>query len=284
MTKFENEREWRTEVVEVSKTGVIAKDDVLAVEEPMEIRVVFGPSEKRRGKSLSITMRTPGNDFELAVGFLYTEGVIASASEIASVEFVGPKTEGRNDPNAVRVELVPGKELDISKFQRHFYTTSSCGICGKASLDALKAQGFERLIESPDTIDADLVFQLPDRLRAQQDVFEKTGGLHAAGLFNGEGSLVSIREDVGRHNALDKLIGEQLLNPTLPMGKGILVVSGRASFELLQKTLTASIPIMIAVGAPSSLAVELAAEYNLTLIGFASSTRFNIYSGRNRIS
>ncbi len=277
----ESEKSFR--VFQTSADGFAPKQDVLAVEEPMEIRVVFGPTEKRTGKSLSITMRTPNHDFELAAGFLFTESIISHQNQIAGFEFCGPIAEGRSEANIVRVELAPGVEVDIKKLQRHFYTTSSCGVCGKASLEALDVQGLKPLKQDEISVSAEVIHSLPDQLRNRQAVFDRTGGLHAAGLFNLEGNLLTIREDVGRHNALDKLIGEQLLSGKMPLSNRILVVSGRTSFELLQKALVASAPIMVAVGAPSSLAVELAQEFNLTLLGFASKTRFNVYSGIQRV-
>ena len=249
----------------------------------MEIRIVFGPVEKRRSKSLSITMRTPGNDFELAAGFLFTEGVVTERSQIARFEFCGPVAEGRSEGNIVSVELTSDVEINVSKLQRHFYTTSSCGICGKASLEAIQAQGLTPIESNHETVKAAIIHSLPARLRSSQEVFDRTGGLHAAGLFDLQGELISIREDVGRHNALDKLIGEQLLAGGLPLAERMIVVSGRTSFELLQKGLTAAVPLMVAVGAPSSLAVELATEFNLTLIGFTSASRFNIYSAGQRV-
>jgi len=277
----ESEKSFR--VFQTSADGFAPKQDVLAVEEPMEIRVVFGPTEKRTGKSLSITMRTPSHDFELAAGFLFTESIISHEDQIAGFEFCGPIAEGRSEANIVRVELTPGVEVDIKKLQRHFYTTSSCGVCGKASLEALEVQGLKPLKQDGISVSSEVIRSLPDHLRSRQDVFDRTGGLHAAGLFDLEGNLISIREDVGRHNALDKLIGKQFLNGKMPLSDRILVVSGRASFELLQKALVTSAPIMVAVGAPSSLAVELAQEFNLTLLGFASKTRFNVYSGIQRV-
>lgn len=257
--------------------------DTLAVEEPMEVRIVFGPAEKRTGKSLAITMRTPDHDFELAAGFLFCENIVAKPSDIKSMDLVGPIAPGRNKPNIVRVELEEDVAVKIQDLQRHFYTTSSCGICGKASLDALDAMSL-RPVESKVRLSAETIHQLPDILRSKQQVFRNTGGIHAAGLFNNQGELICLREDVGRHNALDKLIGRQLLDDKLPLANMAAVVSGRASFELLQKTLSASLPILVAVGAPSSLAVMLAERFGVTLIGFTSTNRFNIYSHPGRIT
>jgi FdhD protein len=273
----------------VTRDGRQHEPDVVAAEEPLEIRVVFGPRERRRSKSLSITMRTPGHDEELAAGFLLSENILSDPQQIDSFEHVGPAPEGGAHGNTLMVELAVGVELEIEKLQRHFYTTSSCGICGKASLDAVRNQGMTELDDSF-SLDSGMLFGLPDAIRAQQDVFERTGGLHGAGLFAADGNLVAIREDVGRHNAVDKLVGSQMIACSNSISKArfalsahVMVVSGRASFELVQKALMARIPMMVAVGAPSSLAVELAREFNMTLLGFASQKRFNIYSGGQRV-
>lgn len=280
--------------------------DALAVEEPLEIRIVFGSSEKRRSKSLSVTMRTPGDDFELAAGFLLSEGLVTHPRELLSFQHVGPPPTPMEvldddkqlpaEPNKVNqaicdvaahgntllVELAPDVEIATEKLQRHFYTTSSCGVCGKASLDAITAQGVSPLAEQL-SVKRDVIFQLPAILRGQQAAFEQTGGLHAAGLATATGSFTAIREDVGRHNAVDKLVGSQMLAGEFPINQKILVVSGRASFELMQKCLVAGIEMLVAVGAPSSLAVELAQQFNLTLIGFTSEKRYNVYSNRQRV-
>ena len=269
-------------------------EDVVAVEEPLEIRIAFGPADQRRSKSLAITMRTPGNDAELATGFLLSENVIQTASQIEKIAHVGPAPDNGTHGNTLMVDLAPSVEFTVEQLQRHFYMTSSCGVCGKASIEAVMAQGFQP-VATTIQIAAEMIASLPSRLRPQQTVFETTGGLHAAGLFDDRGTLLALREDVGRHNAVDKLIGQellnrqqldrqQLLNRDGSIAKGrVLLVSGRASFELVQKALTASFEILIAVGAPSSLAVELAEEFNLTLIGFASKKKFNVYSGFDRI-
>ena len=279
-----SEKTVRITQVSASNESVFStpKADAVAVEEPLEIRLVSGPEEKRKGKSLSITMRTPGDDFELAVGFLVSEAIVSAKKDVVSVEHVGEVAAGQGQPNRVRVELDSSVSFAPTKLNRHFYTTSSCGVCGKASLEALELQEFQP-VESTLQIAQTLVMQLPNKLRGKQTVFATTGGIHAAGLFTPEGELVTVREDVGRHNALDKLIGHQLLNDKFPLDDSMLVVSGRASFELLQKALSASIPIFVAVGAPSSLAIELAEKFSITLIGFASQNRFNIYSHPERI-
>ncbi len=268
---------------------VLNIDDSVAIESPLEIRIVFGPSSARKDRSLSITMRTPGHDSELAAGFLLSEGIIRSGAEIDSFEFCGTVPEGEPTSNQLRVNLNPSVEIDMSKLQRHFYTTSSCGVCGKASLDAIEAQNVSPLINKDLSVPASLVRILPDLLRQQQDIFGSTGGLHAAGLFSANGELLALREDVGRHNAVDKLVGQQLIDVAAEgqggsaMSNLILVVSGRASFELAQKAIVAQIPMMVAVGAPSSLAVDLAKRFGFTLVGFNTGKKFNVYSGGERV-
>ena len=258
-------------------------EDRVAVEEPLEIRIAFGPAEQRRSKSLAITMRTPGNDAELATGFLLSENVIQSVGQIQKIVHVGPAPDNGTHGNTLMVDLDPSVEFSVDQLQRHFYMTSSCGVCGKASIEAVMAQGFQR-VATTIQLDAEMIANLPETLRTQQTVFEATGGLHAAGLFDDQGTFIALREDVGRHNAVDKLVGQHLENilGALPPGR-VLVVSGRASFELVQKALTASFEVLVAVGAPSSLAVELAEKFNLTLIGFASKKKFNVYSGFDRV-
>lgn len=248
-------------------------EDVLATEEPLEIRLLRG----EQSVPLAVTMRTPGHDFELAAGFLFSEGIVRGRDQIERMEYcVGPVDEQQY--NSVGVRLRAGAALDTERLTRHFYTTSSCGVCGKASLDALRVEVPWTIPTDEPRVSAEVVAGLPDELRAAQGVFDRTGGLHASGLFDTDGVLLSVREDVGRHNALDKLIGEQLLEGTLPLHNRLLVVSGRASFELVQKTAMAGIPLMVAVGAPSSLAVEAAEEFGITLVGFARGPRFNVYS------
>ena len=279
-----DERETAVPIVEVRPGRArLDRQDLLAVEEPMEIRVTFGPRRKRTARSLSITMRTPGNDFELAAGFLYTEGILKDRSQIEGLEFCGPAAPGQPTSNIVRVDLTEDVELDIGSLERNFYTTSSCGICGKTSLDAVQVKGLEPLEQTGPRFLREKIHALPEKLRAEQPVFERTGGLHAAGLVTPAGELLEIREDVGRHNAVDKLIGRRFLDGKTPLGELGMVVSGRASFEILQKALVAGIPMIVAVGAPSSLAVEMAERFRMTLIGFASSERFNVYTGVGRI-
>jgi FdhD protein len=260
--------------------------DQLAMEEPLEIRLAFGPRMNRTLKPISVTMRTPGHsseDFELAFGFLFTEGIIHSPDDVDRYYYCGPETGGKlHLHNVVRVELHPAVQVDLGRLERHFYTTSSCGVCGKTSIAALRTACPAPLADHF-TASPDIVHALPEFLRAAQSVFDRTGGLHASALFDSHGKLLTMREDVGRHNALDKLIGHEFMGSRLPACDKILLVSGRASFELLQKSLMARIPVLAAVGAPSSLAVQLANEFNMTLLGFVRNNRFNIYSGAHRI-
>ena len=260
----------------VSDGAPILKTDTLVAEEPLEIRL--------GGRPLTITMRTPGDDFELAAGFLVGEGVVARAEEIRSIVYcAGATDDGVNTYNIVDVVLADGVVLPDLTLERNFYTTSSCGLCGKASLDAVRMVARWSVREDPLRLDPATIATLPDRLRAAQRVFERTGGLHAAGLFDASGELLCVREDVGRHNAVDKLVGWALQRDLLPLTGATLLVSGRASFELAQKAVMAGIPAMAAVSAPSSLAVELAAETGLTLIGFLRGTTMNVYAGAERL-
>jgi FdhD protein len=259
-------------------------DDVVAVESPLEIRVVFSDGQARKDRSLSITMRTPGNDNALATGFLLSEGIIENIKQISSFEACGPIAEGETVSNQLRVNLAEGFRVDMSRLQRHFYTTSSCGVCGKASLDAVQAQNVHPITDDEVTLDPKTILGMPDQLRDEQSIFATTGGLHAAGLLAPTGRLQKIAEDVGRHNAVDKLIGRFLIDQQQAQLKlGVLTVSGRASFELVQKAAVAGIPVMIAVGAPSSLAIELAERFGITLIGFNSGRKFNVYAHQQRI-
>lgn len=262
----------------VSPAGVAQASDEIAIEEPLEIRI--GTANGHR--AVSITMRTPGSDDELAAGFLFTEGILSDRRQIRQILHCGKSANGSAATNTIRVDLADGVEVDVKNLERNFYATSSCGVCGKASIDAL-VTGVKELSGSGPIVTAATINSLSRSLRASQDVFERTGGLHASALFDSSGGLEMIREDVGRHNALDKLIGARFLSGELPLSQGILLVSGRVSFELVQKALMAGIPILAAVGAPSSLAVELAAEYGMTLLGFVRDERFNIYCGAERI-
>ena len=272
-----------TEITRIERGDRVVAQDSLAVEEPLEIRLGFTRDGKREQKSLSITMRTPGHDFELAVGFLFTEGIVREPTQVASVRYCGLPTPGTQLRNVVRVDLAPDIAVDWKRLERHFYTTSSCGVCGKTSLEALEVVACPAIQPDNVQVSAEVIHRLPTALRAAQEVFERTGGLHAAALFDTAGELRLLREDVGRHNALDKLIGARFLAGDIPPSDPLLLVSGRASFELMQKAMMAGIPILAAVGAPSSLAVELAQRFQMTLLGFVREHRFNIYSGPQRI-
>ena len=255
--------------------------DTLAAEEPLEIRLLWWEDGQEQRKSIAVTMRTPGDDFELAVGFLHGEGIVTSREDVVDVAWCVEEDVPQTF-NIVTVTLRPDIPFDITRLDRHFYTTSSCGICGKATLEALEIRGCESLPAGP-AVDPAIIQALPAALRRSQEVFERTGGLHAAGLFGREGNLLALHEDVGRHNALDKLVGRQLMAGNCPLDGCLLLLSGRASFELLQKALVARIPIVAAVGAPSSLAVSLAESFNMTLLGFVRPDGFNVYTGTERI-
>ncbi len=266
-------------IIKINSSGSTDVSDELAIEEPIEIRLQYGGNGQRIEKNISITMRTPGNDEELAVGFLYTEGIIRSISDVAAVSHLPA-----SDDNIITVQLLENVQPDVSKLERHFYTSSSCGVCGKSSIDAVRTVCNIQVSNENIQVSPQLIYSLPGILRKQQDIFETTGGLHASALFNTEGNLLLTKEDVGRHNALDKLIGAALENNLLPLDNHILLLSGRASFELIQKAAMAGIRFVAAVGAPSSLAVQLAKESDMTLVGFLRNERFNIYTGAKRIS
>jgi len=262
-----------TQVSEWDDGQLCRKDDYLATEEPLEIRIGDQP--------LSVTMRTPGHDLELAAGFLFTEGLVQSREQIISLQPVVP-SEGADSGNVVQATLTREATPDLAKMRRHFFASSSCGICGKASIDAVRS----RLLTAPNSdfrFDPELLVGLPEVLRSAQDVFRRTGGLHAAALFDSKGALQVLREDIGRHNAVDKVIGWALMIGRVPLTESVLLVSGRGGFEIVQKSIAAGIPIVASVSAPSSLAVQLARELRLTLIGFLRGRRFVIYSGDERI-
>jgi FdhD protein len=269
---------WRVDLA----TGgqLVRRPDNLAAEEPLEIRV--GPAGPARRPPLAVTMRTPGNDIELALGFLLTEGLIGAAEDVFTAQLcAGPDTP--NTYNVVDVTLaahVPPPRTDPT---RNFYTTSSCGVCGKASIDAVRTRSRFPVADDPITVTAPLLAALPDRLRAAQRGFERTGGLHAAGLFTAAGDPVVVREDVGRHNAVDKVVGWALREGRLPLRGHVLLVSGRASFELVQKASMAGAPVLAAVSAPSTLAADLAVETGMTLVGFLRGDTMNVYAGRQRV-
>jgi FdhD protein len=267
----------RVRVVEDGRTRV--RPDALATEEPMEIRVISDGSRQ----TVAVTMRTPGADFELAAGFLYGEGIISSPEDIKKISYcVDPEVDAEQQYNIVNVELRAGRKYDPRPLERHFYTTSACGVCGKASLEQLELRGCPVIPPGPE-IAAEKIYGLPQKLREAQGLFEATGGLHAAALFDAEGDLIALREDVGRHNATDKLIGWALLDGRLPLSNHAVMVSGRSSFEILQKCLTAGVPIVCAISAPSSLAVDVARRFNITLVGFLRGNRFNVYSAPERV-
>jgi FdhD protein len=288
-------------------TGVDVHDqlDILAVEEPLEIQLGYGPVAGRKVKSISVTMRTPDYDFELAAGFLMTEGVVRDVDDVAEIRYISGPPVGDNletssreqrslsesteilpyqpERNIVRVELAPDVEVSMANLERNFYTTSSCGICGKASLLALRTVCPPRT-KNEFQIDAAVLYSLSARLRAAQDVFDRTGGLHAAGLFDAGGNLRASREDVGRHNAVDKLLGAEFLADRIPLRNCLLMLSGRSSFELLQKAVMGGIPMVVSVGAPSSLAVQVARDFDIVLIGFLRENHFNVYQGAEHLT
>lgn len=272
------------EVPVVRVRGDVAESalDQLAAEEPLEVRLRWGARRDARVQRLAVTMRTPGDDAALALGFLWGEGVIRSPDDVLDVAHT-PVQGGRRDPNIVVVTLADGVRVDVGRLERHVYTTSSCGVCGKASLEAVATVGAPPLPAGPSLLPV-TIHALPGALRQRQAVFEQTGGLHAAALFAPDGSLVRVREDVGRHNAVDKLVGSFLeAGEAVPAEHGLLV-SGRASFELAQKALMAGVPVLAAVGAPSSLAVDLAEAHGMTLLGFVRDGRFNAYTGAERLA
>ena len=270
-----------TQQLKISKwtsDGLSPKEDLLVVEEPLEIRLGIPSSGTRISTSVAVTMRTPGADEKLALGFLFTEGILKNKEEFVSSEIL-PAREEMAKGNLLQINIKEGVKVDLKKLQRNFYTTSSCGVCGKASIEAvMKVSPFS--IKNDLKINGKLLTQLPKILEKQQSVFQQTGGIHAAALFDVNGNLESIEEDVGRHNALDKLIGQAFLKNQLPISNKILLVSGRLGFELVQKAAMAGISFIAAVGAPTSLAIELAEGVGITVIGFLKEDRFNVYVRR----
>lgn len=264
-------------IIRISGFDAEELDDQLAVEEPLEMQIAFQPAERKEHKSISVTMRTPGNDAELAAGFLFTEGIIHSKSQIDGI------AHAALDENRVVVTFSAGFEPILGSLERNFYTTSSCGVCGKASIDAIKTRSAYANVQEGLVLKKELLYKLTEQIARHQNTFETTGGLHASALFDVSGQFIMLREDVGRHNALDKLIGAALLADQLPLDSQVLLLSGRASFELIQKAAMAGIRIVAAIGAPSSLAVQLAEESGITLIGFLKKDKFNIYTGHHRI-
>jgi FdhD protein len=267
----------RVRVVEDGRMRV--RPDTLATEEPMEIRLLAGGAKQ----TVAVTMRTPGADFELAAGFLYGEGIVNSPDDILKISYcVDSDLDAEQQYNIVNVELRGNREYDLRPLERHFYTTSACGVCGKASLEQLELRGCPVVPPGPE-VAPETIYGLPEKLREAQGLFDATGGLHAAALFDKNGELLALREDVGRHNATDKLVGWALLEGRLPLSDHIVMVSGRSSFEILQKCLTAGVPVVCAISAPSSLAVDVAREFGMTLVGFLREGRFNVYAGSDRI-
>jgi FdhD protein len=266
----------RRRVVRVDGERVVTRPDTLAVEEPLEIRI--------DGRSMAVTMRTPGDDVDLAIGFLLTEGLIGTGEDVSTARFcAGSTDDGVNTFNVLDLVLAEGVPAPQPSAERAFYTTSSCGVCGKASIDAIRTRSRWPVDGDPLRLDPAVLVALPERLRNAQRVFERTGGLHAAGLFSAEGELLCLREDVGRHNAVDKVVGWAARAGRLPLAGTVLQVSGRASFELVQKAVMAGIPMLAAVSAPSSLAVALAAESGMTLVGFLRGPSYNVYAGPERL-
>ncbi len=266
------------------------KRDTVTVEEPLEIRVQWSDAGREETRNVSVTMRTPGDDFELAAGFLFSEGLLATREDVHEIAYC--QGTGATEFNVVTVRLRSGVTFDPELLNRNFYTTSSCGVCGKGSLEAVEIRGAEPFMppgnagdtEAAEKVASDLLASLPDRLSESQPVFHRTGGLHAAGLFTPAGELEILREDVGRHNAVDKVVGRAFLDGTLPLSRRILVVSGRTSFEIMQKALAAGIPFVASVGAPSSLAIDVARRFRMTLAGFVRDGGFNVYTEPSRVS
>jgi FdhD protein len=265
---------WRVTIVE--EASIHSRLDYITTEEPLEIRLV-NPK-----KILAITMRTPGADFELVAGFLSSEGVITQRNQLLNLSYCVDEKDGKQQENIINVHLSEERFFAIPALDRHFFTSSACGVCGKASIDTITQRGYSSL-EITDRVPLEILYSLGEKLRSRQGLFQVTGGLHAAALFDLQGNLIRLREDVGRHNALDKLIGAAFLAAELPLNQHIVMVSGRSSFEILQKCLVAGVPIVCSVSAPSSLAVTLAQEFGITLIGFLRGRRFNIYAGAERI-
>ena len=262
----------------------VPASDYLAAEEPLEIRVGYEIDGQRQHRTLSVTMRTPGQDEELAAGFLLTEGIIQAKADVLGIIPCPDVKKAEEAGNVVRAELAAHVKVDFAAMERHFYTSSSCGVCGKTSIAAVRTASCPMLPTDGPYLAYDVIHQLPERLRAAQAGFEQTGGQHAAALFSPAGELLLLREDVGRHNALDKLIGAALLADWLPLHQHVLLVSGRASFELVQKAAAAGLGVLAAVGAPSSLAVQAAESFGMTVLGFVRQGRYNVYSHAWRLA
>lgn len=270
---------------QVRRYGAVERgeDDLLAVEEPLEIRLEYGPAHERQQRKIAVTMRTPGHDLELAAGFLQGEGLLSSPQSIQKIDWCAHVRKPEEHGNVVKVDLQPGILPDLSRMERNFYTSSSCGVCGKASIEALSLAGCPFIPDTGQRFSVDFIRGLPAQAMEKQAVFRHTGGLHAASIFAPDGRLCVVREDIGRHNAVDKAIGALWMAGKLPLHDHTLLVSGRAGFELVQKALFAGISLMVAVSAPSSLAVDLARQHGMTLVGFLRGERFNVYAGEERI-
>lgn len=269
----------RRRVIVVEDGAPRSARDSLVTEEPLELRLVAGGEDR----TLAVTMRTPGADFELAAGFLFAEGVVASREAIRRISYCVDGLDDEQRYNTVSVELAAPRLPDLAPLERHFYVSSACGVCGRAGLAALAERGCPPAAPGL-TLTPELLASLPEALRAHQRLFAATGGLHAAALFDQGGALLAAREDVGRHNAVDKLIGWALLDGRLPLGEQLLLVSGRASYEIVQKAAVAGLPVVCAVSAPSNMAVAVAEQFGITLIGFLRGRRFNIYTGAERVA
>lgn len=274
--------------LEISRTRLTrgrnpsTESDMVAIEEPLEIQLGSWANGRFSHRTISITMRTPGDDLELAAGFLFTEGIIARASDVSDIRHCGPGAGPNETRNVVRVDLADGVEVDYRRLERHIYTASSCGVCGKTSIEAVHL-AVKPVLEKGPRVPADVLHSLPSALGESQEAFASTGGIHATALFDSGGRLLETREDVGRHNALDKVIGNQFIAGATPLHDRIILVSGRAGFELVQKSLAAGCSILAAIGAPSSLAIDLAREFGMTLVGFLRDEQMNVYSGDERV-
>lgn len=271
-----------TQIVKHQQGQNLPTVDLLAVEEPLEIRLGYGPANNRQQQNIAVTMRTPGNDFELATGFLFTEGIITNVNQIYSIKYCTDLNTTEQNYNIIRVELKEDVVFNTAVLNRNFYSTSSCGVCGKASIEAIQTQ-CTTIVNQGLQVTSDFILQLPDLLNIQQAIFKHTGGLHACAIFNTNGDLLLLREDIGRHNALDKLIGASVGSSQINLSNCILLLSGRAGFEMIQKAAMAGIGMVCAIGAPSSLAVNLAEQMGITLIGFLKKQSFNIYTHAARV-
>jgi len=272
----------RVRIFRLSDGRLVDRKDVVTVEEPLEIRVEFTRNGVREISAVSVTMRTPGNDFELAAGFLFGEGLLRNREDLAEITYC--QGDEPQTYNIVVVKLRAGVPFDPAALSRNFYMSSSCGVCGKASLEAVEIRGCAQLPDEGLSLDPAILSAVPDKLRARQGLFDRTGGIHAAGRFDETGELLSVHEDVGRHNAVDKVVGEAFLAGELPLTRTILGVSGPTTIEIMQTALAAGIPLVVAVGAPSSLAVDVARNFNMSLLGFTRSDGFNVYAGAGRIA